>query len=62
MYEAASKTMDTFKEIVCGMSFICEKMKINEDMSVVHAIISNNQSFMPDRAKVNIINRTLTAI
>lgn len=29
-------------------------MKINENMSVLHAIISNNQSLMSDRTKVNI--------
>lgn len=29
-------------------------MKINENMSVLHAIISNIQSLMSDRTKVNI--------
>lgn len=54
MYKPASTTMDTFKEILCGISYTCETMKINEDMSVVRVIISNIQSFMSHRAKVNI--------
>lgn len=52
--KAASTTMDTFKEILSDISNACEEMIINEDVSVGHAIISNIQSFMSDRAKVNI--------
>lgn len=61
--KAASTTLDTFKEILNDISSACEEMIINEDVSVGHAIISNIQSFMSDRAKVNIIiHRTFAAI
>lgn len=52
--KAASTTLDTFKEILNDISSACEEMIINEDVSVGHTIISNIQSFMSDRAKVNI--------
>jgi hypothetical protein len=52
--KAASTTMDTFKEILNDITNACEEMIINEDTSVGHAIIRNIQSFMSDRAKVNI--------
>lgn len=32
MYKLVLIIMDIFKEIYCGILFICEEMKINEDL------------------------------
>ena len=52
--KAASTTLDTFKDILSDISSACEEMIINEDVPVGHIIISNIQSFISIRAKINI--------
>lgn len=52
--KAASTTLDTFKDILNDISSACEEMIIKKDVSVGHTIISNIQSFISNRAKVNI--------
>jgi E1A/CREB-binding protein len=51
--KAASTTLDTFKDILIDISNACEVLTSNEDVSTGHAILSNIESFMSDRAKVN---------
>ena len=52
--KAASTTLNTFKDILNDISSACEEMIINEDVPVGHIIISNIQSFISNRAKINI--------
>ena len=52
--KAAATTLDTFKEIVSDISNTCEDLILNEEISIGHTILGNIQSFMSDRAKVNI--------
>lgn len=41
MYKVLLIIMNKFKDILWGILFICEEMKINEDVLVVYVIISN---------------------
>lgn len=52
--KAASTALDIFKDILNDILSACEEIIINEDVSVGHIIISNIQSFISNRANINI--------
>ncbi|KAJ8314574.1 LOW QUALITY PROTEIN: hypothetical protein KUTeg_006724 [Tegillarca granosa] len=54
LVEGLNLLLNTFKEILTDISVACEEMLSNNELSYGHNILSNINSFMSDRAKVNI--------